>query len=154
MFKRETDRCLCSTQPARLPFILPNAPPRSSRANTVTQQWLSHWVLIVLPHDWLEVCVMWGTIKERYGTMSDVINSPWISQCHRNRKPFFRRGAHGLSSSEEIAFNGMFCMCTGIHSILVQKPLEENAGLIVHVQDIQSRTTDYGYGMRHFVDHI
>lgn len=83
------------------PSIYP--PERSSQfrgANTVTQQWGGG-----------------GGLKERYGTGTDVINSPWISQCHRNRK----EGAHVLSSSEEIAFNGMFCMCPGIHSTLVQK---------------------------------
>lgn len=89
VLKRETDRCLCSTQPARLPFILPNTPPpfhqRLHSYTTMTVPLIS----VFLPPDWFKACMMWGGLKERYGTGSDVINSPWISQCHRNRKPFF-----------------------------------------------------------------
>lgn len=133
VLKRETDRCLCSTQPARLPFILPNTPPpfhqRLHSYTTMTVPLIS----VFLPPDWFKACMMWGGLKERYGTGSDVINSPWISQCHRNRKPFFFFFAgeptccHHQRRQHLMA---CFACVQGYIPHQCRKPLEEKAGLI------------------------
>lgn len=95
--------------------------------------------------------------KKVNGTDSDVINSHWINQSHRNRKVFFSsiRDIHALSSSKQIAFNGMFCMCPAIHSIS-HKP---SAGKSTTDREdpgypLKARTADYGYCICQVIERI